>query len=252
MDAKGIKLKIINDMENSDQLFYQAQEVVQRKNDDGQLEQLIKQGLDVNNIDEYGMSLAERATFGAINYNALFTLWKAKATPTTDYIKEIFDQFEDGKSVADLYDESEMSIKMQSALELSENFSARKLKIESALLTIHEENNNSQNSDLILSIVLKPFLFEGTIIETTMEFVTSVHDEMKKNLFVGNGYSFIGEPISSSIYIQNVHNPVDLQRLYIKRGKKYYTVSADLYFDFAFENATYPNELVTFKFKTPL
>ena len=239
-------------MEDYNKLFYRAQTIVQEKNDQGQLEELIQKGLDVNRKDEYGISLVERASFGSVNYNALFSLWTAKATPTSEYVREVFEEFNKGKTSADLYKESEEILKLKNAPDFSRNFSAKKLKVENASFEITEEINDNEDSELILTIELKPYLYEGRVIETKMEFIAPTYNEMKKNLFTEDGHSFTGENVSSSIYIQDVHNPVDLKRLKISKGKKYYNLVADLHYDFEYENTTYANEVATLKFKVPI
>jgi len=235
------------------QLFYDAEQCVQEKNDTGRLQELIDQGLDINRKDQFGISLAERAIFGAINYDALYCLWKAKAIPQTEYIEEVFDLFRSGKSPQELYsdDEKKKNLKLKKALDITNVFSIKKLKISNAFFEITREIENVQDSEIVLTILLEPFVYNGHFTETELQFVGFYNHEMKSKMFSINGYEFKMDEIEpSSIYIQNVHNLVLLKRLRIKEGLKFNSIEANLFFDFESERTDYKNEETNWKFKT--
>ena len=234
------------------ELFYKAQDCVQEKYEKGILQKLINQGLDVNQKDEYDYSLAERAIFGAINYDALHTLWKANAIPESEYVKEIFGLFEKGKTPKEFYEEEnkEKNNKLRKATDITKSFSAKKLQINNASFEITEEIINKQDSEIILTINLKPFIFEEHYTETEFQFVGFCNSEMRKNIFEINGYIFKEDEIeSSSIYIQHSHNPVDLKKLTITENNEHFNVKAMLYFDFEYENTDFKNEKIVWEFK---
>ena len=154
-------------------LFYKAQDCVQEKYEEGVLQELINQGLDVNQKDEYGYSLAERAIFGAINYDALHILWKANAVPETEYVEEIFGYFKEGKTPKEFYKEEdeEENDKLNKATDITNSFSVKKLKVSNASFKITEGIENKQDSEIILTISLKPFIFEEHYTETELQFI---------------------------------------------------------------------------------
>jgi len=233
------------------QLFHLAEDIVQESHDNGKLQKLINQGLDVNQKDEYDISLAERAIFGSINYDALFTLWKAKAIPTTEYVEEIFNEFKNGKTPQEFYQEDEEKEinKKKGVKDFSKNFSAKKLKIASINIEVTEEIEGVQDSEVILNISLKPFIYKDWVTETELQFVGFCNPEMKKQIY-SDGYTFKEDEIEpSSIYVQNVHNPIDLKTLKISEGKNHNFIEATLFFDFEYERTDYKNETLHIKYK---
>jgi hypothetical protein len=56
---------------------------------------------------------------------------------------------------------------------------------------------------------------------------------------------------NGSVYVDSVHNPVDLHALtFLRRQGNFFDVKAELYIDFAFEGAPYENTAVTLDFTT--
>ncbi len=231
---------------NSDhqlKLFNEALACVQYKNDEGKIQELINQGLEVDRKDEFDYSLAERAIFGAINYSALYALWKAKARPTTEYVQEIFEGFELGKTVAEFYEEEAEELKRQEAKDITKDFTIKKLCLASTSFELTKE-------EFELTLVLKPFIYDDHFTETTLHFVGTCDASMSEQLFSTNGYSFKQDEIEpSSIYLQHVHNPVDLKKLRIKKGRTYNYIMVDLFFDFEYEQTDFNNEAISWESK---
>lgn len=233
-------------------LFNKALANINFKFDENEIQSLIKQGLDVDMEDEYGMTLVERASFGSTNYEALFCFWKANAKPQTEYIEDIFNLFKSGLLPTDLYQKEieKENAKLKNVKDISKSFSTKKLKVENATFCITDEIENEQDSELILTIRLEPFIFQEHYIETELEFICLCDNKMSKKIFDENGYDFSDEDsVSSSIYIQHLHNPVDIKKIKIKNSSKHYEIETQLYFDFEYEGTDYKNELVTWKFK---
>jgi len=234
------------------ELFKEARSHVAFKHDNGKLQALINQGLDVNQKDEYDYTLAQRAIFGAINYDALHALWKANAVPATKYLEEIFGHFEKGKTPKEFYEEEakEKNKKRQKTRDITKSFSVKKLQIDTASFEITEAIEDVQDSEIILTINLKPFVFEGHYTETELEFIAFCESEMRKKIFEQNGYEFKADEMEpSSIYIEEAHNPVDLKKLTIIEKEEYFEVKAILNFDFEYEHTKFKNEEILWKFK---
>ncbi len=228
-------------------LFNQAIEIVQNEHDNGELQKLIDSGLEVNRKDEFNYTLSERAVFGGINYDALFLLWKAGAKPETEYIEDFFNEFKHGKTPDVLYrKDAEVEIgKLQNINDYTENFSAKLLKIST---TNFEITGEEEASEIEFSIFLESFVFNNDIVKPQLQFIIFCSKEMKERIYSDTGYTFPSDEISSSsIYIQNVHNPVDLKKLTIIPVNKYFQLEAELYFDFEYEGTSYPNETITLK-----
>ena len=236
--------------EEKSNLFNEALALVQEDNDEGNLQKLIDKGLEINRKDEYGISLAERAIFGAINYNALHSLWQANASPQTEFVQEIFDEFAKGKTPVEFYEEEKEELKLQNAVDITKGFSCKKLKIDHAFFEINDAIENVQDAELSLTIHLKPFIFNGHYTETTVAFSGVCNPKMKEKIFSETGYTFEDDEIEpSSIYIQHVHNPIELKKLTVKKGKKYYTIQSNLLFNFEYESSDYNNEDIAWEFK---
>lgn len=233
-------------------LFYEAENFIQEKSDNGQLEKLIKKGLKVNMKDQHGITLAERAVFGSINYDALFVLWRAKANPPTELIKGIFKDFENGKSPQDFYKIEALEKKQHKVREIATSFSVKKLKLDFVSFEIIKYENDFIDDQFELLLNLEPFLFKGFFTETTLHYSFLCDESMKKKIFSEEGFTFKAdsEIAPSFIYIQNAHNPVDLKSIKIKRGRKYFTIETQLYFDFEYEKTGLKNEILTWTFKT--
>ncbi len=236
-----------------DELYAAARSCAQLKNDDGKMAEFITQGLEIDRKDEYGYSLSERAIFGAVNYSALHALWQAKAIARTAYVKNIFDQFEKGKTATDFYqaEKEEKDRKHRKVPDLTDNFSAEKLKIASSFFEITEAIEGEQDSEIELTINLEPFLYNEHYTETELQFLGFCTPELKQQVFSTKGYEFQEAEIEpASIYVQNVHNLVELKKLVIKAAADFYLIQADLLFDFEGEATNYKNQTVHWEFKT--
>ncbi|MFK8102617.1 MAG: hypothetical protein AB8G15_08830 [Saprospiraceae bacterium] len=236
-----------------DSLYAAARSCAQLKDDDGKIAELIAQGLEVNRKDEYGYSLCQRAIFGAVNYSALFALWEAKASAPTAYIENIFDQFEKGKTASDLYqaEKEAKDEKHRKVPDLTSNFSIQKLKIASTFFEITEAIEDVQDSEIELTINLMPFLYDEHYTETTLQFLGFCNPALTRKIFSKEGYEFQEEEIDpASIYVENVHNLVELKKLVIKAEKDFYLIKADLLFDFEGERTSYKNQTIHWEFKT--
>lgn len=221
-----------------EELFWKAEELVQGTDDNGALQALIDQGLDINQTDEYDISLAERAVFGIENYSALFTLWKAGAKAPTEYIEEIFSDFAKGISAQQMYDgdhEETEEILQTVELDLTHDFSVQKLEIQKAYVEVIQE-------ELEFRIQIKPFLFHGEIIYPEMSFIGTVNHQQIQKLYA-EGITFQeGEMEASSLNLNSAHNPVDLKKLKIDKSGESETAHAELFFDFDYEGSEFPNQ----------
>jgi hypothetical protein len=174
------------------------------------------------------------------NYGTLHLLWQHKAVATTPYIKLIFEKFDKGQSPQELYDIDKMAKENEQKkvkLDLTNKFAASKIKVERVHFAA--DDNGTE-----LNVHFKPFLYDNSIHKVILEFVTDDILELKPNSIL----HFEGDYLSSSMYIDNVHNPVDLRTFKTGNivGKKM-AVELELFFDFQFERTPFPNETVTIK-----
>lgn len=233
----------MKNQEDKDFLFNQAITIVQFKHDNGELQKLISAGLEVNRKDEYGYTLSERSVFGANNYDALFLFWGAGAKPETEYIENIFAEFKQGKKPVDLYrtEDEAKTVKHKHLIDYTKNFSAKILKIQKVYFEITEEDE----PEIELSISLQPFIYNNDVIETHLQFTGFSSRKIKQKIYSETGYTFEPNEIeSSSIYIQNTHNPVDLNKLKVTPIESGFKIEAELFFDFEYEGTNYMNETV--------
>lgn len=232
-------------------LFNQAESIAAYKNDDGKIQELIDKGLDVNMENNFGQTIAERASWGD-NYSALYSLWKANAIPKTEYIKEIFSKFEKGITANELYEEKQLKVisKKKEVPDLTKSFSVEKLKLESSYFEITNQIADVQDSEIELRLNLQPFIFDGYLTNTELQFLGLCTPKLKAKIFSKEGYDFENDEIEeSSIYIQNVHNPVNLKKLKVSEEEDFYMIEVTLIFNFEYEGTEFRNEERTWKLK---
>jgi hypothetical protein len=207
----------------------------------------IKDGIDIAIVSEQQKDgrrpPIEFASF-VNNYGLLHLLWQHKAVATTTFVTAIFEQFGLGVLPQELYekDRTEKLDRLSKVeLDLTDNFAAANLILQKIDLNFDEGG-----SEIIVSF--EPFKFNNEVFERNLEFYTDVTLDILPNC----EYYFTADETSSSIYFDNVHNPVDMRRLKFgeKMGKKI-ALEIELFFDFEFENTPLKNETVILSYLMP-
>ncbi|MEO1513542.1 MAG: hypothetical protein AAFV95_00975 [Bacteroidota bacterium] len=230
-------------MTDKDSLFHKAVSIVGFKYDeDKQLPQLIAQGLEINREDEYGYTLASRAVFGAINYDALYLLWKAGAKASTELIEEIFANFEKGVTPQQMYEQEKVEKQKEEdavKLDFSDGFRPDRLQLEEVSCEITPYIEDEQDSELVLELVFEPFRYKDNLVHPDMEFIAFSSPEIEAQVFSPAGWECDEEVEGSSIYLENIHHPVDLKWLKMERGEEETIVHFRLFFDFSADSEVF-------------
>jgi hypothetical protein len=178
------------------------------------------------------------------DFEQLYFLWKNGAKALTPYIAEIYDKFSKGETAKD----------MVRAKEIKRNDKLKKVKAD---LTNYESvnqlpidqvyfNTNKKNETYLI-ITFAPFTYNEMIFdsESCLFGPLSFTDLGTKNRF-----DFSASNFNESIYLFNVHNPVNLLEIEFQDAfKNEIKVKIILQFDFEFE-ANRKNELLTLETTT--
>ncbi len=193
----------------------------------------IDNGIDVNITDGVRQPLAEFASFSD-DFKMLEILWKAGAKATTPYLEEIFNDFENG-TIREAIDENKVE-----NIEIAHTIEPEKFRISNIPISQITLNNELQ----YLSIKFENFRVGEQIVNEVIKFDLSEleTEEIKK------GIRFKKDELTSSIYLFDVHNPIDIE--YMKLKKKFLReniIELKLLFDFEHESTGYDNEIIEIK-----
>jgi len=113
--------------------------------------------------------------------------------------------------------------------------------------SVHFEITDAmEDGEIVLTLKLKPFILEGRVVEETLEFIVMNNQAIAQGIY-GAGYHFTEDELleGASIYVQSVHNPVDLKRLKVIKTPTKIQFEIDLYLDFEYERTPYRNQTIT-------
>jgi hypothetical protein len=202
------------------------------------IQKAINAGFNVNVTDGVRVSLAEFASFSD-DRKMLHILWSAGAKATTPHIENIFSEFKSGK--IDEIDSQKKSPPLSNNHEYELNlFSLAKVPI----IKI-----GFDESSFALIIQFDSFKIENDIITEPLVFELKEHINLKD---LKKGKTFVKDQITSSIYLQGAHNPVDLK--YIKTSKKLFgpkALEVHILVDFEHEGTGLKNERIVIKKNVP-
>lgn len=135
-------------------------------------------------------------------------------------------------------------------LDLTKKFSVNQLILENI---VYELDYDEEYSEILLelSICFQQFLYDGITVDTEMQFRLFKEDEIIHEKILSDGYHFKPEDDLEgyTIYIQNVHNFVDLSFLKIERKDGHEIIKAELFFDFESARTDYPNQTLSIEHK---
>lgn len=125
-------------------------------------------------------------------------------------------------------------------------FPFEKLIVKSIFYEFTQEIEDEQDAEFELVIEFEPFEVEGEEHELRLEFVGFSNPVLEKHVF-SDGFVFSedDELEPSSIYLQSVHNPIDLKKLKINREGDNETFEIELFFDFEYERTDYKSHTFT-------
>lgn len=135
-------------------------------------------------------------------------------------------------------------------LPMQKEFPFEKLKVKEVFYVFTQEIEDEQDAEIELIVEFEPIKVEDEKLNLKLEFVGFSNPEMENRVFL-DGYNFSDddkiEP--SSIYLQSVHNPIDLKALKIERKQDIEIITIELYFDFEYERTDYQNRLLKVQFE---
>ncbi len=195
---------------------------------------------------------ALNASYGGADYETLYFLWRNNAKAGSPFLEKVFNKFKKGKSAQDVIEEKSITLtgEENDYEDLSSNFSVDKLTLTKVSYEHREEDKNIVDSEFILFVNFIPFIYNSKKVTPSFKFVC-FSNPLLKGQIMGKGYFFSKkdslEP--SSIYLQSVHNPVDLKWIKIEKGVNFEMIDFKLFFDFEFERTDYKNQELDLTFK---
>ena len=192
------------------------------------VKQILANKIDIETVSKVGKDgrrpAIEFASFGD-NFHMLYILWQARAKPTTPYLEEIFNEFENGKTPEIIIEErTDKNVYTT----IKGKFSVEKLIIEK----IEIDNKNGFE----IYIKISNFIYKGDKSIQTIEL------QLEKDVKISDDAEFCFEinEFTGSFYILNSHNPIDVKKLKINSLEK--TIFLELYFDFEYERTGLKNQ----------
>lgn len=167
--------------------------------------------------------------------------WKYGAKPTTEYIEDIVTEFENGKTYLDLQEPEENP---NNYPDLTADFSVTKWEF------LQGEFNKEEVEEGYYSIILpiSKFVLEEEIVSTLVQLYAIELPETLSN-YIGKTVFFPINPedgyIDGSVYLRNVHNPVDVPEIkFLKLENDFIELEVTMKFDFEYEAIGYKNEIL--------
>jgi len=113
------------------------------------------------------------------------------------------------------------------------------------------EIEDEQDAEFELILEFQELMVGHQAIRPVMAFIGASNPEMEKQVF-SEGYGFTEaddtlEP--GTIYLESVHNPVDLKWLRIERLRDKRKITVELYFDFEYAGASFASKQLTLEFE---
>lgn len=133
---------------------------------------------------------------------------------------------------------------------MQKKFPFEQLILKDVFYKFTQEIEDEQDAELELIIEFESIEIEGQKLNFKLEFLGFSNPEIEKSVF-SNGYNFSGddEIELGSIYLQSVHNPIDLKLLKIEKRHHIEIITIELFFDFEYENTDYKNHLLKIQLK---
>lgn len=131
---------------------------------------------------------------------------------------------------------------------MQEKFPSDKLILKNVNYEIPTNFKDDLDPEFEVILEFEKIKIDGNETEIKLEFYGFCTQKMIDAIY-SSGYNFNNdmEIESSSVYIQSVHNPVDLK--FLKIDKEFDKIEFDLYFDFEYERTDYKNQKVKLEYK---
>lgn len=172
-------------------------------------------------------------------------LWEAGATPTTPWLEELFMAFERNED-SPLLRRDEFIRNKLPLKDLTYQFSIESLDFTKGNLTFKGKQST-------IEIPINPFILDGQDVKTSI-WLEEINFPSELEHLANHQFQFPINPeegyIDGSIYLRNVHNPVDVTSITFGDtvlDQKY--IIATIFFNFLFDGIGFQNESVTRKIK---
>lgn len=207
------------------------------------VEKTLVEGFDPNTPLENDKPAIEWCAYSN-DYKMMELLWKYGAKPTIPFTEEVINAFEKGETY-DFFMKSD-DFNQEDLKDLTKNFMVVELEFLSGSI--------SHDNDIYrIDIPISKFFLDDEVIETSIILdQIQLPDSIDK--LIGKELTFAINPvegyIDGSIYLRNVHNPVDVSKLVIKDLKnKMLDVELHLHFVFDYEGIGFKNEHLVLQVK---
>ncbi|MCB0442789.1 MAG: hypothetical protein KDC50_01925, partial [Flavobacterium sp.] len=195
-------------------------------------------GLDANtllNNDTPGIQWASYTD----DFRMMEIFWKYGAKPTTEYIEDIVAEFENGKTYLDLQEPEENP---NDYPDLTADFSVTKWKF------LQGEFNKEEGNYYNIILPVSKFVLNNEIVSTSVDLYAIELPETLSS-YIGKTVSFPLNPndgyIDGSVYLKNVHNPVDVPEMkFLELENDFIELEITMKFDFEYEAIRYKNEIL--------
>ena len=203
------------------------------------VENALQNGFDANAVVNNDVAGIEWASY-TDDFRMMEIFWKHGAKPTTEYIEDIVAEFESGKNYLDLVETEE---NLSDYPDLTADFSVTKWEFLQGQLNKEGENYYSIN------LPISKFVLDDEIVATSVQLYAIELPETLSN-YIEKIVSFPVNPnngyIDGSVYLKNVHNPVDVPEIkFLKFENEFIELEITMKFNFEYEAIGLKNETIT-------
>jgi hypothetical protein len=211
--------------------------------DYSEVEAVLKNGFNPNTPLEQNKTAIEWCSYSN-DYKMIEILWRFGGVPTTDWTKEIVDEFEKGKTVEEFLNPNTSKEKVSN--DLTKNFDVNRFEF-------LDGNIEFDNNEYSIIIPIVKFILDEQVTETSIRLENIALTGDIKNL-INKSINFPLNPkegyIDGSIYLRNCHNPVDVSQIeFLKISDDYIATKITADFIFDYENIGFPNQKRTIETK---
>ncbi|MEZ4839544.1 hypothetical protein [Flavobacterium sp.] len=202
------------------------------------VENALENGFDANAIVNNDVTGIEWASY-TDDFRMMEIFWKYGAKPTTEYIEDIVAEFENGKTYLDLQEPEENP---NDYPDLTADFSVTKWKF------LQGEFNKEEGNYYNIILPVSKFVLNNEIVSTSVDLYAIELPETLSS-YIGKTVSFPLNPndgyIDGSVYLKNVHNPVDVPEMkFLELENDFIELEITMKFDFEYEAIRYKNEIL--------
>lgn len=133
---------------------------------------------------------------------------------------------------------------------MQKEFPFENLSVRDVFYEFTDEIENEQDAEIEIIIEFEPIKILEEEIELRLEFIGFSNEDLKASVFL-EGYNFTedDELEPASVYLQSVHNPIDLKKLKIEKKENLEIIEMELFFDFEYGQTDFKSHLHKIKFE---